>query len=172
MRPWARPQPWERYTFWNKFSHLWIGELNRTISRVRECLLGSEHVPGTVLGSGAPSTNKTYKVRCPQRASILTGTDRQTGSNARCPQLRCRGSGPLLGTSHTGSPGVPLCPPDPGQGFPGGASGKEPSCQCRRHRRPGFYPWVGKIPWRRARQPTPASILSWRIPWTGEPGGL
>ena len=38
--------------------------------------------------------------------------------------------------------------------FPGGASGKEPTCQCRRHRRRGFYPWVGKIPWRKAWQPT------------------
>ena len=26
-------------------------------------------------------------------------------------------------------------------------SGKEPSCQCRRH---GFNLWVGKIPWRKA----------------------
>jgi len=29
-------------------------------------------------------------------------------------------------------------------------SGKEPACQCRRHKRCGFGPWVGKIPWRRA----------------------
>ena len=27
--------------------------------------------------------------------------------------------------------------------------------QCRRHRRLGFYPWVGKILWRRKWQPTP-----------------
>ena len=27
---------------------------------------------------------------------------------------------------------------------------KEPLCQCRRHKRPGFHPWVRKIPWRRA----------------------
>ena len=31
-------------------------------------------------------------------------------------------------------------------GFPGGASGKEPACQCRTHQRHGFDPWVGKIP--------------------------
>ena len=36
-----------------------------------------------------------------------------------------------------------------------GASGKEPTCPWRRHKRPGFDPWVGKIPWRRAWQPTP-----------------
>ena len=39
--------------------------------------------------------------------------------------------------------------------FPGGTSGKEPTCQCRRHKRCRFDPWVGKIPWRRAWQPTP-----------------
>ena len=39
-------------------------------------------------------------------------------------------------------------------GFPGGASGEEPACQCRRHKRYGFDPWVGKIPWGRAWQPT------------------
>ena len=55
-------------------------------------------------------------------------------------------------------------------GFPGGASGKEPSCQCKRPKRCGFNPWVGKIPWRRERQPTP--ILAWRIPWTEESGRL
>ena len=42
--------------------------------------------------------------------------------------------------------------------FPGGASGIEPACQCRRQRRPRFHPWVGKIPWRRAWQPTPAFL--------------
>ena len=36
------------------------------------------------------------------------------------------------------------------EGFPGGASGKELACQCRRHKRHGFNPWVKKIPWRRA----------------------
>ena len=39
-------------------------------------------------------------------------------------------------------------------GFPGGASGKEPACQCWRHKKHGFDPWVRKIPWRRAWQPT------------------
>ena len=40
-------------------------------------------------------------------------------------------------------------------GFLDGASGKEPICQCRRHKRCGFYPWVGKIPWRRTWKPIP-----------------
>ena len=32
--------------------------------------------------------------------------------------------------------------------------------------RPGFDPWVGKVPWRRGRLPTPVFIVAWRIPWT------
>ena len=49
-------------------------------------------------------------------------------------------------------------------------TGKEAACQYRRCKRCGFDPWVGKIPWRRAWQPTP-------VFWPGEsrqekPGGL
>ena len=46
----------------------------------------------------------------------------------------------------------------PDLGFPGGTSAKEPACQCRRHKRRGFDPWVGKIPWRWAWQPTPVFL--------------
>ena len=42
--------------------------------------------------------------------------------------------------------------------FPGGTSGKEPACQYRRHKRQGFDPWVRKISWRRAWQPTPVFL--------------
>ena len=38
---------------------------------------------------------------------------------------------------------------------PGGSVGKESACQCRR---PGFKPWVRKIPWRRKWQPTPVFL--------------
>ena len=38
--------------------------------------------------------------------------------------------------------------------FPGSASDKDPACQCRRCKRYGLDPWVGKIPWRRKWQPT------------------
>ena len=31
-------------------------------------------------------------------------------------------------------------------------------CQCRTHKRCGFYPWAGKIPWRRKWQPTPVFL--------------
>ena len=44
-------------------------------------------------------------------------------------------------------------------GLPGGTSGKEPNCQCRRHKRCDFNPWVGNIHWRRAWQPTPVFLM-------------
>ena len=40
----------------------------------------------------------------------------------------------------------------------GGASGKEPACRCRRHKRYRFSPQFGKIQWRRAWQPTPVFL--------------
>ena len=39
--------------------------------------------------------------------------------------------------------------------------GKESTCQCRRY---GFDPRVGKIPWRRKRQP---GVPAWKIPGRG-----
>ena len=44
------------------------------------------------------------------------------------------------------------------QGFPGGTSGKQPTCQCRRLKKCQFDPWVKKIPWRRKWQPTPVFL--------------
>ena len=55
--------------------------------------------------------------------------------------------------------------------IPGCTSGKEPTCQCRKYKRLGFYPWVGKLPWRRAWQPT-SVFLPGESPWTEESGGL
>jgi len=37
-------------------------------------------------------------------------------------------------------------------------SGEESACQCRRCKRRGFKPWVGKIPWSRKGQPTPVFL--------------
>ena len=54
--------------------------------------------------------------------------------------------------------------------FPGDTSGKEPACQRRWHKRRRFDLWVGKIPWRRAWQPTPV-FLPGESPWTEEAGG-
>ena len=43
-------------------------------------------------------------------------------------------------------------------GFPDGALVKGSTYQCRGHRRHRFNPWVGKIPWKRKRQPTPVLL--------------
>ena len=53
-------------------------------------------------------------------------------------------------------------------GNSGSSDGKESAAQWGR---PGLDPWVGKIPWRRAWQPTPV-FLPGESPWTEEPGGL
>ena len=42
---------------------------------------------------------------------------------------------------------------------------------CLKCGRPGFNPWVGKIPWSRAWQPT-LVFLPGESSWTEEPGGL
>ena len=62
-------------------------------------------------------------------------------------------------------------------GLPRRHGGKEPGCQCRRRRRHGFHPWVGRIPWRRAWQPTAVFLpgephgqrsLAGYSPWGGQ----
>ena len=45
--------------------------------------------------------------------------------------------------------------------------GKESACQCRRHKRRGFNPWVRKTPGSRK-----SNILAWKIPWAEESDGL
>jgi len=42
---------------------------------------------------------------------------------------------------------------------------------CLQGSRPGFDPWVGKIPYRRAWKPSPV-FLSGESPWIAEPGKL
>ena len=54
---------------------------------------------------------------------------------------------------------------------PDSASGKESTCQCWRHKRLEFDPWVQKIPLEKAMA-THSSVLAWRISWTEEPGRL
>ena len=56
------------------------------------------------------------------------------------------------------------------RGFPGGASSKEPVCQCRRHKTQ-----VQSLNWEdplEESMATHSSIVAWRIPWSEEPGGL
>ena len=56
-------------------------------------------------------------------------------------------------------------------GFPGGTSGKEPACQCRKCKRCRFDPWLRKIPWKGAWQPTPIFLPGESL-WTEELGKL
>ena len=49
--------------------------------------------------------------------------------------------------------------------FPGGTSGKELTCQFKRHKRHRFDPLEKEMT-------TPSVILAWRILRTEEPGGL
>ena len=56
-------------------------------------------------------------------------------------------------------------------GFSGGACGKKPAYQCRRHRRCGFDQEGQKDPLEEGMV-THSSILAGRIPWTEEPGRL
>ena len=53
--------------------------------------------------------------------------------------------------------------------FPGAVTGKEPA-NAARCRTCGFSPWVGKIPWRRAWQPTAVFLPG--ESHRQEPGGL
>jgi len=42
--------------------------------------------------------------------------------------------------------------------LPSDSSHKEFTCQCRRHKRYRFDPWVRKVPWRRAWHPIPGFL--------------
>ena len=55
-------------------------------------------------------------------------------------------------------------------GFPGGASGKEPTCLDRRCKRHGLMPGLGRSPGGRCSNLS--SISAWRISWREEPGEL
>ena len=63
-----------------------------------------------------------------------------------------------------------LAPPRSTRGFPGGASGKEAACQCRRHET--WVPSLGGEDPLEEGTATHSNILAWRIPQTQEPGGL
>ena len=56
------------------------------------------------------------------------------------------------------------------EGFPSGASGKEPTCQCRTKEM--WVRYLGQEDPLEEGMATHFSILAWKIPWTGELGGL
>ena len=101
------------------------------------------------------------------------------GTDRECPAQRGEGLFsvvPLSVCSPSISPSLPLIQQISTDhhwevGFPGGASGKEPTCQSRRHKRL----WVWNLGWEDPLEEgmaTHSSILAWRIPWTVRCGGL
>ena len=57
------------------------------------------------------------------------------------------------------------------QGFPGGASSREPACR----RKETYETLVQSLGWEDPLEEgmaTHSRVLVWRIPWTEEPGGL
>ena len=53
-------------------------------------------------------------------------------------------------------------------GLPRWLSGKEPTCQCRRHKSDSLS-WEEPL---EKEMTTHSGMLAWKIPWTEEPGGL
>ena len=56
-----------------------------------------------------------------------------------------------------------------GLGFPGGVSGKEPTCWCWRHKETQVQSLGQEDPLKEGMA-THSGILAWRISWTEEPG--
>ena len=86
-----------------------------------------------------------------EMAAVLEGKDRWAHTPVR---LRC----PFV------------WPRDPLPGLPAGASGKEPTCQGRRH-----DTWVPSLGWEGPlgkEMAAHSSVLAWGIPWTEEPAAL
>ena len=57
-------------------------------------------------------------------------------------------------------------------GLPRWLSCKEAACQCPRHKRHGFDPWVRKTPWIRKWQPTPVFLPGQSHGWRSLVGSM
>ena len=110
-----------------------------------------------VLGPGCrDNTISGGKLTCPQKTS--RASDSRQSRKAPVPSTPKLLPQPLLhpfsqhlyGRRHGAVASearlLDLNPPCVTLGFPGGVSGKEPACQCRRLKRCRFNPRVGKIP--------------------------
>ena len=115
---------------------------------------------GTISALYTQSANAKLSLCCCQCSSALCVFGSVIGSNEQ--QIECICSASLMWTqqqaplqSHVQPPFIrPLL----GSRLPKWLSNKESTCQCRRLRRWGHYPWVGKTPWNRAWQSTPAFL--------------
>ena len=98
--------------------------------------------------------------RAPHIGPSQRNTDFSGGAAAAKSLQSCN---PIDG-SPPGSPSLGFSRQEHWSGFPfpspmhEGASGKEPTCQCRRLEKCGFNPWIRKIPWRRAWQIIPVFL--------------
>ena len=71
----------------------------------------------------------------------------------------------VIGCLLLGSGGTQICALVP---RPKRKTWVQPTCQCRRHKRCGFWSlaWEGPL---KKKMATDSRILAWRIPWTEEP---
>ena len=113
--------------------------------------IGSDFPRGTILGnSWRHCHHQGGEAGIPSSSLRQPGLER--GSNAPAALVQGPHGRGGLRYRHGGMTLMEVVKVKCGHKLPGGASGIEPACQCRRHR---FSPWVRKIPWRRAWQPTP-----------------
>ena len=93
-------------------------------------------IPGTGEPGGLPSVGSQSQTRL-----------KRLSSSGMCALNSCMHCALYKNTRFKGVP------------FRSWSRGKDFACQCRRHKRHGFDPWVGKIPWRRKLQPTLVFLL-------------
>ena len=101
------------------------------------CLL-HWHMDSLPLSHQGSSKRKHGKMRFAQMCSTQM-------SRSRLELLQGNG----LWMSFQQDPEILSFTPDDSEGFPGSIRAKEHACQCRRCKRHGLNPQVGKIPWRR-----------------------
>ena len=99
------------------------------------CPFATPQISGEVCSQGKAHTDPGFWG--PQH--VLEGEAWPLVGTFPCPIERCTWSAARAGSFDLWGLGAVL-------GFPGGISGKEPACQCRRCERHGFSLWVGKIP--------------------------
>ena len=121
--------------------------LNITLNSLLKCQGGVFHAwPWSQIPNSMGHCGREVSTWHPQRSLRIT-QNRPLLTNAPNP------------TVSTGSRQRLITNPDSSStGFPGRISSKEPTSHCRRLKRRGFDPWVRRIHFRRARQPTPVLL--------------
>ena len=146
------------------------------------CLIGSVgRLAASAAGSGRSQCNRSSGLTCEMsgaRPNGKKGRENEEGTKMSKRTIKQRKQAPLIAQLVKYLPAMQETPvrflsrEDPmekGQaahpsilGLPCGPAGKRIRLQCGS---PRFHPWVGKIPWRRERLPTP-------VFWPGEFHGL